>query len=191
MCCAQARCDLKNSDTMRHLRILALCSMLCALIIIGAYIRLPFPVPITLQLLFTNVGALLLGKKWGWVPPRVYLLLGLAGLPVFAPSSGIGSILSVSFGFTVGFVVGAALSGAISEKRKSTVSLIVASALNVTCVYLCGTLYYLVLCNIYFCEVTTLSYALYICVLPFIVPDIIKCALSILLYKKLSKYVRI
>lgn len=180
---------MRNSENTRPSRMLALCSMLCALIIIGAYIRLPFPVPVTLQLLFTNLGALLLGRKWSWIPPLLYLCLGLAGLPVFATSSGLGSVLSVSFGFTVGFVPGAALSGAIAEKSKSTASLILASTVNVICVYLCGTLYYFGLCNLYLGEAATLSYALYVCVVPFILPDIVKIAISILLYRKLTKKV--
>ena len=181
---------MKNSENMHPRRALVLCAMFCALIIIGSYIRIPFPIPVTLQLLFTNAGALLLGKKWSWVPPLVYLCFGLAGLPVFASGSGFGSVLSVSFGFNIGFIAGAALAAAICDKNKSTVSLILASAVNIICVYLCGTLYYLAICNLYLYETTTLVYATYICVVPFILPDIIKCALGILLYKKLYRYTK-
>ncbi len=43
-----------------------------------------YPVPITLQDLFTTLSALLLGAYAGALSQVVYILIGLAGVPVFS-----------------------------------------------------------------------------------------------------------
>ncbi|MBQ2863503.1 MAG: biotin transporter BioY, partial [Clostridia bacterium] len=120
---------MKNSK-LCDTRAISLCSLFCSLIILGAYVRLPFPVPVTLQLLFTNTSALLLGKKWSWVPPLLYLTLGLAGLPVFTSGGGVSSVLSLSFGYCVGFIPGSLVAGIISDKDAGARSLTLASICN-------------------------------------------------------------
>ena len=55
----------------------------------GAYLIIPFPlVPITLQTLFLNLAAALLGGRLGALSQVVYILLGIIGLPVFAGGKG-------------------------------------------------------------------------------------------------------
>lgn len=164
--------------------------MFCALIILGTYIRIPFPIPLTLQLLFTNTAALLLGAKWGCVPSLLYVMCGVAGLPVFVSGGGVASILSPTFGFTLGFIPGSLLAGVISERGKSKSALAVASAINMLCVYLCGVLHYLLISNFYLAAPTSVIYATTVCVLPFIIPDSVKCGVSVLLYTKLKKHIK-
>ncbi len=179
---------MKNSDRIsntHNIRPLILCGLFCALITLGAYIRIPFPVPVTMQLLFSNTAALLLGKRYGCICSLLYVCLGLAGLPVFASGGGITSLLSPSFGFTVGFIPGAFLAGLISERSKSNTALFAACAVDTAAVYLCGTAYYLAVCRLYLAQAYSLSYALTVCVVPFLIPDCIKCAASILIYKRL------
>ncbi len=51
----------------------------------GAFIAIPIgPVPIVLQNMFVLLAGLILGPAWGTACVAVYLLVGLAGLPVFA-----------------------------------------------------------------------------------------------------------
>ena len=166
-------------------------ALFCALIILGTYIRLPFPIPITLQLVFTNVSALLLGAKWGAVPSLLYLACRLIGIPVFSYGGfsfdgGVAGVLSVSFGFVVGFAAGAFLASLINDRAKFKHKDVVASAVNLLCVYLFGTVHYAILCNFYLLEQTTLSELIYVCIIPFILPDIIKLWASIILYRKLK-----
>lgn len=167
-----------------------LSSLFCALITVGAYTKIPFYVPVTLQLLFVNTAALLLKRKWGFITALSYIALGVIGLPVFSFGGGFGCFLSLSFGFTLGFVPGAFLAGWISEKHTDTKGAVVASLVNVLCVYLCGTVYFLMIKNFYFSEPSSLSYALSVCVLPFVLPDIVKISISILLYKKLKRHIK-
>ncbi len=187
---ARVRCSLRNSEKKSTLGYCVLSSLFCSLTVLGAYLKIPFPIPVTLQLLFTNTAALLLGARWGCLSSVLYLALGIAGLPVFSSGGGIASFVSPTFGFALGFIPGAFLSGVINEKSSGMKSAVIASAANIACVYLCGTVYYLLICNLYFSEATTLSYALSVCVLPFILPDIAKCAVSVLLYKKLNKHIK-
>lgn len=56
---------------------LIMCSLFVALIVVGAFIKIPVPVvPFTLQLLFTMMAGLLLGGKLGALSVCVYILIG-------------------------------------------------------------------------------------------------------------------
>ncbi len=177
---------MKNSD-VSTLRTLTAISLFCALICVGAYIKIPFAVPVTLQLLFTNTAALTLGKK-GSFAVLLYIFMGLVGMPVFSSGSGIFSVFSLSFGFNIGFLLGTLLAGMIAEKRKDTKALIFASAINMFVVYLCGLLYFMLIQNMYFSVPASFTYSLSVCVLPFVIPDVAKCAVSIILTKRLKVF---
>ena len=75
---------------MKKTKNLVMCSLFVALIVVGAFIKIPVPVvPFTLQLLFTMMAGLLLGGKLGAVSVGVYILMGLLGLPIFAEGGGL------------------------------------------------------------------------------------------------------
>ena len=66
-------------------------ALFTALIAAGAFIRIPVPVcPFTLQFLFTTLAGVLLGSRKGAAAVGVYVILGLAGLPIFTSGGGIG-----------------------------------------------------------------------------------------------------
>lgn len=73
-------------------------------------------VPITMQTLTVLFSGALLGSKKGALSQIIYLFGGLAGLPWFARGSGIGYILSPTFGYIIGFVFAAYSVGWLSEK---------------------------------------------------------------------------
>ena len=94
---------------------LALCALFVALIAMGAFLRVPVPlVPFTLQYLFTALAGLLLGAKKGCAAVCAYILLGLLGFPVFAQGGGIGYIFEPSFGYLIGFALGAYATGKVA-----------------------------------------------------------------------------
>ena len=69
-------------------RELVLCALFSALTAVGAYIRIPLPMlTLTLQFFFTNLAALLLGRRLGAFAAAGYVLAGLAGLPAAAWAS--------------------------------------------------------------------------------------------------------
>lgn len=66
-------------------RMLLRCAVFAALTAVGAFIRIPFALSsITLQFFFTAMAGLVLGARWGAASQAIYVLLGLAGLPIFS-----------------------------------------------------------------------------------------------------------
>jgi biotin transport system substrate-specific component len=84
-------------------------------------IHLPIsPVPVTLQVLAVLLSGLVLGSRWGAVCQIEYLVMGAAGLPVFAGfTGGPAAFIGPSAGYLLGFIPGAFLAGLIFERLQS------------------------------------------------------------------------
>lgn len=129
---------------------IAYCGLFVALIIIGAFIKIPIPVvPFTLQFLFTMLAGLLLGSKLGALSVTIYMVLGLIGIPIFAEGGGIGYIFKPSFGYIIGFILGSFLTGFIVEnlKTRKYYKVLLANFSGLLIVYLVGMVYYYVIAN--------------------------------------------
>lgn len=76
-------------------------------------IPLPFsPVPISFTNLAVYLAVYVLGMKAGTVSYLVYLLLGMAGLPVFSGfTGGLGKLAGPTGGYLIGFIFMAMISG--------------------------------------------------------------------------------
>ncbi len=135
---------------MNKTRNLIYCALFTALIAIGAFIKIPIPVvPFTLQYLFTMLAGLLLGSKLGCLSVVSYMLLGLAGLPIFSEGGGLWYVFKPSFGYIIGFCVGTYVTGKIAEKmKKCTVfHYLLANLAGLMLVYAIGMAYYYIICN--------------------------------------------
>ena len=79
---------------------------MAALIAAGAWFQVQLgPVPVTFQDMFAALAGLALGPVRGPLAVLLYLLAGLAGLPVFsAGRSGLGAFLGPTGGYLIGFV---------------------------------------------------------------------------------------
>ena len=97
---------------------MTLCSLFTALTAVGAFIQVPVPGLdyFTLQFFFVLLAGLLLGSRRGCVSVAVYVALGLCGVPVFAAGGGFGYVLRPSFGYLLGFIAAAFLTGLVREK---------------------------------------------------------------------------
>lgn len=129
-----------------------LCGMFVALIAVGAFIKIPIPVvPFTLQYLFTMLAGLLLGGRKGCISVCVYIVLGLAGLPIFAQGGGFGYIFQPSFGYIIGFALGAFATGVIAGKanKPGFKLLLTANFAGLGIVYLFGMAYYYLISNFF------------------------------------------
>ncbi|MDZ7688164.1 MAG: biotin transporter BioY [Halobacteriales archaeon] len=106
---------MEQSDKIRKM---SYAGVLAALTGAGALLSVPLgPVPFTLQTFFVVLAGFVLGARWGFVSVTLYLLLGVAGLPVFAGgSAGAGVILGPTGGYLVAFPFGAAVAGFIAER---------------------------------------------------------------------------
>jgi biotin transport system substrate-specific component len=92
-------------------------SIFTALTAVGAFISIPIgPVPITLQSFFVLLSGIILGSKKAVFSQLTYLLLGLMGFPIFSGfSGGLQHIFKPSFGFIIGYVAAAYITGKLTE----------------------------------------------------------------------------
>jgi biotin transport system substrate-specific component len=84
-------------------------------------VHLPFtPVPATLQPMVVLVGAAAVGARLGASSQVLYLLLGIAGLPVFAASpilpQGLGRLIGPTGGYLLAYPIAAFVAGALAER---------------------------------------------------------------------------
>lgn len=82
--------------------------------------RLPWtPVPITAQTFAVLATGTVLGSRRGAVSQLLYVLVGAVGLPVYAGGAGGWKVVTgATGGYLIGFVVAAALVGALCERRQ-------------------------------------------------------------------------
>ncbi|MCI7289987.1 MAG: biotin transporter BioY [Blautia sp.] len=135
---------------MTKTKSLIYCGLFTALIAAGAFIKVPVPVvPFTLQYLFTMLAGLLLGSKRGTISVVAYMILGLAGLPIFTEGGGLWYVFKPSFGYIIGFCLGTYVTGRIAEylKKKTVFRYLLANLAGLMVVYACGMIYYYIICN--------------------------------------------
>lgn len=174
-------------------RDMVLCAMFVALIVAGAFIKIPIPVvPFTLQYLFTMLAGLLLGGKMGALSVCIYMFLGLAGLPIFAQGGGIGYIFQPSFGYIIGFAAGAYVTGNIANKtsRPGFKRLLSANFLGLGIVYLFGMAYYYLISDLYLGTPIGLWPLFLYCFLLAVPGDIVLCIVGAILGKRLIPLIK-
>ncbi len=172
----------------KKIKSMILCAMFSSLIAVGAFIRIPVPpVPITMQTFFVILSGLTLGAKGGAVSTFVYMLLGLAGLPVFSDGGGIAYILNPKFGYIIGFILGAYVTGRIIKKslKLSFQRLMIASVMGILMIYMVGIIYFSIISNFYLNIQTDIKIILFSCFLIFLPADIAICILSSVISRRL------
>ena len=101
------------------LKKLLLTALFAALTAMGAFLRIPLgSSSITLQFFFTCMAGLLLGPYWGAASQVLYVLLGLAGLPIFSQGGGFMYVAHPTFGFLLGLIPAAFFAGLFAKKRR-------------------------------------------------------------------------
>ena len=143
-----------NTKSMRRTRTITLCGLFAALTAIGAFIKIPLPpplVPFTLQFLFCALAGVLLGSKVGALSQLIYVLVGLVGIPVFTEGGGLHYVVKPTFGYLIGFVLGAYVIGLCVEKFKEInfKNLFIASLIGLIVVYVLGVVYMYIIYNFY------------------------------------------
>lgn len=168
-------------------RDLVVASLIAALLAASAYFVAPVqPVPITLQVLFVVLAALLLPAKWASAAVAVYLALGAAGVPVFSGGkAGLGVIAGPTGGYLIGFLMAAAagsLVRSLLERRTAqTVADVAGSLVAVIVIYVVGTVQLAVVAKL------APAQAVIAGVVPFIVPDVAKALVAVVAARALRK----
>lgn len=173
---------------MKDIKGLMYCAIFAALIAVGAFIKIPIPVvPFTLQLLFTMLAGLLLGGKLGGLAVSIYVLMGLIGFPVFTQGGGFTYIFNPSFGYLIGFIIGAYITGTIAnqEKNPGIKRLLLANFVGLFIVYFFGMIHCYVINVFYLGNVMSLWTLFLYCFILAVPGDIILCILGAVLGKRL------
>lgn len=171
-----------------------LCALFVALIAVGAFIRIPIPVvPFTLQYLFTMLAGLFLGGKRGFIAVCIYIALGLIGLPIFASGGGIAYVFQPSFGYIIGFAVGAFVTGTIANKasKPGYKRLLAANFIGLGIVYLLGMIYYYLISTFYLGTPIGIWPLFLYCFILTIPGDILLCIAGAILGKRLIPLIKL
>lgn len=134
-------------------RDLILAGLFAALMAIAGRINIPLPLPgsmvISPQTMMAALSGIVLGAKWGAVSQGVYVLLGLAGLPIFTMGGGLGYFLQPSCGFALAFPLMAAVAGLIAGQRPGALRCALAAAVGILAGYAVGVPYMALILNVY------------------------------------------
>lgn len=166
-------------------------ALFAVIIAVCSWISIPSSVPFTLQTFAIASALLFLGGLDALLSVLLYVLLGAVGLPVFSSfTGGVAVLMGPTGGYILGFVVMALVYWLMTSVFKDKlITKIIAITVGMIFCYLSGSLYYVFIgSNGDFIQgfITALS----VCVLPFIIGDIIKITLAFLLVLRLSKILK-
>ena len=169
---------------------MAYIAVFAVIMAICSWISIPAQVPFTLQTFAVFLAFGVLGGKRGTMAVLVYILLGAVGIPVFSGfTGGIGVLMGNTGGYILGFLGSALVMWALEKLpgKRSVIQIFSMIAGLLVC-YTFGTLWFM---TVYAGTtgkvglVTVLGW----CVIPFIIPDLIKIGLAYMLAGRIRKYV--
>ena len=173
-----------------RIKMLILCALFTALTALGAFLKIPTPwLSFTLQLLFVFLSGILLGPKYGAISQLIYVILGLLGLPIFTGGGGFTYVLQPSFGFTLGFIFTAFVTGLLTKNNKSILRILIACLCGLLATYAIGLPYMGIIINVYLHKSMTIGEILMSGMVIFLPYDALKIAATVLLSKPLLKAV--
>jgi|TARA_Y100000022_G_scaffold12997_1_gene10175 biotin transport system substrate-specific component len=171
--------NLNQSSIVKTFLIIILGSLALT---ISAKIKIPFyPVPMTMQTFVVMLLGLAFGYKIGLATVSLYLLEGIAGLPVFSnsPEKGVGLVYFTgpTMGYLIGFLSATLIAGTISS-NDNTLKIISKLLLSVSTIYILGVLW---LGTLIGWDKPILEFGVY----PFLLAEIFKLALLVIISKKI------
>ena len=148
------------------------------------------PVPITGQTFAALMAGVVMGRRWAGVSLAIYALLGIAGIPWFAPQAGmplfsaggISHLAGPTGGYIVGMILAALFLGYFTDKYVKTrrffsmLGLMLFASLVI--IYLPGLIWLGVWLNLVSGTPTAVSAVIAMGAVPFIVGDILKSVLA-------------
>lgn len=170
---------------------LALAGLLAAVLAVASWVSIPFvPVPLTLQTLAVLVAGGLLGRYWGPVSVGVYILVGVAGVPVFAGGhAGPAVVAGPLGGFLFGFVLAAFVMGVAGDAtrrrgvvdRRGLTFLSLGAAAGGLAVYVVGLPWFMAVTGM------SLRGAVPVAFLPYIPGDILKAVVAVVVIRAVDR----
>lgn len=151
---------------------LVLGAVFTAVLIVLSQLSIPLPsgVPITLQTFAVALCGYVLGWKLGLCSVGVYVLLGLAGVPVFSNfSGGAGVLFGMTGGFIFGFLAMAALCGVSVRFQNPAICIMLGLAGLLTC-HLAGAVQFSLVTQ------NTVLQSFLIASVPYLIKDVLSVA---------------
>ncbi len=176
----------KKARDMTYIALFAVLMAVCS------WISIPTTIPFTMQTFALFLTVSLLGPRRATLVVLVWLLMGAVGLPVFSNfTGGLGSLLNVTGGYLIGFLLCAVVCwGAeriFGRKKWATVCSMVVGLL--VC-YAFGVVWFMVVYARTTTAVMGLGTALVLWVLPYVIPDLVKLTLALLLTRRLAPLIK-
>ncbi len=183
---------IASATKSMSIKSLSLTAMMTSLIVICSWLTIPAAVPFTMQTFAVFCSLLLLGGKAGFMSVGLYIFMGCVGLPVFSGfQGGIGHIVGPIGGYIIGLLAAAVfywmLEPLSSQKEKIRLA---ALAGGLFICYIFGTLWFLVIYGIRG-QAYSAGTVVFICVLPYVIPDILKLILAWIISKKVRKSINL
>lgn len=174
-------------QSMAYIALFAVVMAVCS------WISIPIlEVPYTLQTFAVFLAVGVLGGKRGTLAVLVYILLGAVGVPVFAGfTGGLGYLLGNTGGYIIGFLFTALLMWLLEALLGRKLWILgVSMVLGLVVCYAFGTAWFMV---VYArnAGAVGLGTALGWCVIPYIIPDLVKIALALVLTNRLRAILKL
>lgn len=172
----------RNLKTLKNTRVLALVGVMTAVTCILGPLSIPIgAVPISLTNLAIFFSVYVLGMKLGTISCVMYLLIGMAGLPVFSAfTGGLGKMLGPTGGYMLGYVFMSLICGFFIDRFMSNRALcFLGMILGQAACYLPGTVWLAYQAKL------TFEAALLTGVVPFILGDLLKMAFAVMIGSRL------
>lgn len=178
---------VRTVKSMKYgIRSIAEISIFTALLAILSQFVIPMTVPITLQSLGVMLACMILGGKRAMAAICAYIALGAVGVPVFSFfGGGIGVLTGPLGGYIFGF-----LAVTFTVWLFEHLSLERGASRAIGCVvgllpcYFLGALQY----GFTSSSPLSLSEILKICILPFVIPDILKAFIAFFIFNRIKNY---
>ncbi len=168
-------------------------AMMAVILCVCSWLTIPFTVPFTMQTFAVCCALLLLGGRRGLLAIGLYILLGLVGLPVFSGfRGGPGHLLGLTGGYIIGFLF-TGLGYLLMESKLRSLGFlprIVLLALDLLPCYLVGTLWFTAVSRLHGSEIGFFG-ALGLCVVPYILPDLLKVVLAERICARVGRHLKI
>ena len=179
---------------------MVLIAISAALITVCSWISIPLgTVPFTLQTMAILAVLMTIGGGRGTLAIAVYLLMGFVGIPVFAGfKGGPAAIIGPTGGFLVGFLVAGLvyflLEKTLFEKlmtntKRTLLFGVINSVIFEVVLYIVGIIWFMTIYARTTGPIGLVS-VLGMCVVPFIIPDVVKLIAAVAIGERARRFVR-
>jgi len=179
-----------RSRTKKYTQDIAKVAMCTAILAVSAWLTVPFVINFTMQTFAVFTISSIFGWKKSCISILLYIAIGLCGAPVFSGfGAGISPIIGPTGGYLFGFIFIPPIIDLFKRINKQSKAILAVSMLiGLIICYAFGTAWYTV---VYGAGIESIWSILSVCVLPFLLPDIAKLVLAVIISERISGNINI